>query len=105
MFCVSDDPSRHQISDGQVTSGSSYVNKRGMGKCLQSIIYFFIFGVGGGGGGEVRGNLEGMRLLLSAFLGQNNVSQRFLGVHMQEYPPFLPIRPTALVSASKSIAN
>ena len=85
------------------------MNKRGMGKCLQSIIYFFIFGVGGGGGGggrgEVRGNLEGMRLLLSAFLGQNNVSQRFLGVHMQEYPPFLPIRPTALVSASKSIAN
>ena len=51
---MSDDPSRHQISDGQVTSGSSYVNKRGMGKCLQSIIYFFIFGVGGGGarGGE-----------------------------------------------------
>ena len=68
-------------------------------------LFFYFWGGRGRGRGEVRGNLEGMRLLLSAFLGQNNVSQRFLGVHMQEYPPFLPIRPTALVSASKSIAN
>ena len=72
---------------------------------INYLFFLFLGWVGGGGGGEVRGNLEGMRLLLSAFLGQNNVSQRFLGVHMQEYPPFLPIRPTALVSASKSIAN
>ena len=70
-----------------------------------NFLFFFYFWGGWGGAREVRGNLESMRLLLSAFLGQNNVSQRFLGVHMQEYPPFLPIRPTALVSASKSIAN
>lgn len=61
---------------------------------------FLLFGLGE----EGRGNLE--IASVSIFGPKRYVSQRLDDrVHMQEYPPFLPIRPSALVSASRPIAN
>ena len=74
---------------------------------MPPINYLFFYFWGGWGGGARGGEREfrGYEIASVSIFGPKQCFSEVLGVHMQEYPPFLPIRPTALVSASKPIAN